>query len=403
MLINNLQIQETASTVNVSFNIQIENNRRTEFPNRLSYEVPLRFSDFINEDSYDAPLMAILPLAMHLKEDLNIKGGVNRTLFDNALLLHDILAEQFPDFLSRINLRCNTLNEDSSERGKGFSAAAFSGGVDSTYTFLSHFSGKSRISYGIFIDGFDIPLGDGKYEYLYGKYKSFLEEYNAGLVKVRTNIKEFVPKPVGVYWSFMHLGMLSSVPALLSKGIHTFYYPAHKTFKELLQGRLSQKDKNASMILQQGYLDAMLYSSKGMQVFPDGINKTRLEKIRFISSFAQTYTMLRVCWREENAGYTNCSTCSKCLDTMALLHQAGVLEKYSTFNPGTLQPKKLSFMIIPKDREYLVYTKKIPWIILNSNGKINIILSAAASIYNFRLNLLQLVETIRSRNLILRI
>ena len=74
-----------------------------------------------------------------------------------------------------------------------------------------------------------------------------------------------------------------------------------------------------------------LLSTDTVDIFSVGSEYTRVQKTLRVAELPDTYRTLDVCVSVNNtSGYTNCSTCWKCLRTLATLEIAGYLERYST-------------------------------------------------------------------------
>lgn len=73
-----------------------------------------------------------------------------------------------------------------------------------------------------------------------------------------------------------------------------------------------------------------LLSTEGLDVFSVGSEYTRVEKTLRVAGLADASKILDVCVNDKNpSGYTNCSTCYKCLRTLATLDIAGRLSDFS--------------------------------------------------------------------------
>lgn len=69
---------------------------------------------------------------------------------------------------------------------------------------------------------------------------------------------------------------------------------------------------------------ASMLSTESTDFYITGLEKTRLEKVDFISKFPITYDNLNVCYYGEN----NCGHCEKCVRTQFELMALGKLELY---------------------------------------------------------------------------
>lgn len=85
------------------------------------------------------------------------------------------------------------------------------------------------------------------------------------------------------------------------------------------------------------------YSSHGLRILHDGIELTRLDKVRLVADWDVALQNIRVCnkYRNYQAGRLNCCNCEKCLRTMMELMVLGALEKAVTFPRKEVSEKDL--------------------------------------------------------------
>jgi hypothetical protein len=119
-------------------------------------------------------------------------------------------------------------------------------------------------------------------------------------------------------WELLHASVLagSALNINLSK---SFIIPSSHKF-----------DYSKSIWGSQQTTDFLL-STEYMDIIHHGADKTRAEKILYITEYPETYKNLRVCW-EKIDGLNNCSECEKCLRTMKIIEMSGNLRNYKTFN-----------------------------------------------------------------------
>jgi hypothetical protein len=73
-----------------------------------------------------------------------------------------------------------------------------------------------------------------------------------------------------------------------------------------------------------------LLSTEVTELIPAGTEYTRVEKTVSISSIATSWEFLDVCVTpDQSQQYQNCSTCGKCMRTLATLEIIGALHRYS--------------------------------------------------------------------------
>jgi len=81
-----------------------------------------------------------------------------------------------------------------------------------------------------------------------------------------------------------------------------------------------------------------------LRITHDGASKTRLEKVRLISTFPAALNSLRVCTKTHDISdeNINCGVCEKCYRTKLELLACGALEKCTSFANKELDQKILS-------------------------------------------------------------
>jgi hypothetical protein len=115
-------------------------------------------------------------------------------------------------------------------------APAFSGGVDSSYTVWSRLPVNERepdrrITYALFVHGFDILLGDvSTFEAASARYVDEFRTLGIELVVVGTNVRQFVDE---LPWEIAHGSALGSLALMLDRLLAAFYLPASFSYGEL--------------------------------------------------------------------------------------------------------------------------------------------------------------------------
>lgn len=266
---------------------------------------------------------ALLLPAMKQGEDLIIEGRVSRQLYQG---MHAIMKEvlTWDIGLKPVKIQAAAMATDPPRPRR--SAAFFSGGVDSFYTYLKHQADPAesdRISSFILVNGFDInrrnlPLWERTLKHI----RSIAAADGVGLTVVRSNIQGLV-EPL-LLWDYSHGGCLAAVGLFLRGAFHQIYIPStHSVAEQIPWG---------SNLALDGH-----WSTEGTTFVHDGTEATRLDKVSSqIARSPLAVEHLRVCFANENGAY-NCGRCDKCLRTMINLYVAGALEKSGTF-PHRIDP-----------------------------------------------------------------
>jgi hypothetical protein len=197
-------------------------------------------------------------------------------------------------------------------RGTGL---CFTGGVDSFHSLLRSESSPSLL---VFCHGFDVPLADRRrMESIDATLHAVGQELSVETVVVRTNLREH-PTFCRVHWHRSHGGALAALGHLLSSRIQQIVIPSSFSY-DLPQPWGSS------------WLLDPLWSSSRLRVLHEGASLWRAEKLRRIAGHPLVAHHLRVCW-ENRAPTGNCSRCEKCVRTMLILAQCGMLDRFVVFD-----------------------------------------------------------------------
>ena len=266
---------------------------------------------------------ALLLPAMRQGEDLIIEGSVSRQLYQG---MHAIMKEvlTWDIGLKPIKIQAAATATDPPRPQR--SAAFFSGGVDSFYTYLKHQADPAesdRIGSFILVNGFDISRRNTALWQRTLEHIGYIAAAGGvDLTVVRSNIQGLV-EPI-LLWDYSHGGCLAAVGLFLRGAFHQIYIPStHSVAEQIPWG---------SNLALDGH-----WSTESTSFVHDGTEATRLEKV--LSQIARSplaLEHLRVCFANENGAY-NCGRCDKCLRTMINLYVAGGLGKSGTF-PHRIDP-----------------------------------------------------------------
>lgn len=277
----------------------------------------------IHSDASPFAAALLLP-SMKQGEDLIIEGSVSRQLYQG---LHAIMDEVLTWGIGLKPIKIQAAVQSADPPRPQRSAAFFSGGVDSFYTYLKHQADPAesdRVSSFILVNGFDIDRRNvSLWERTLEHVGYIAAAGGVGLTVVRSNIQGLV-EPI-LLWDYSHGGCLAAVGLFLREAFHQIYIPStHSVAEQIPWG---------SNLALDGH-----WSTESTTFVHDGTEATRLEKV--ISQIARSplaLEHLRVCFANENGAY-NCGRCDKCLRTMMNLYIAGALEKSATF-PHRIDPR----------------------------------------------------------------
>ena len=276
---------------------------------------------------HDMAATGLVFYAMNQRADLYIDGPVSRSLLEN---LEDFVASWAtwcPQFYKRINVIAaeEICDEGPAPPAVGCAVAAFSGGVDSSFTIWRHINHavgrRSRnVIAGILIQGMDIPLtNETAFTTAMGSASDTLGSIGVPLVALRTNWRS----EVCVNWA-MEFGT----------GVSTCL----RNWQDMADtGLLGSDFDYLRQILPWGGnpITYHMLSACGFSVVYDGAEFCRTEKVEQILNWPAALENLRVCWEEPITG-RNCGVCEKCIRTKLNFMALGAQPSASLSEPPTL-------------------------------------------------------------------
>ena len=306
MKVTEINYSQRNSKVRLSTQIILNSGKKHD----IYFEIDKEFKDFIAKDASPF-LAATLALSMKKRESLEIDGAVSKNLMTNTPKIMKIL-KSWNVGLSPISIQAKFLKKDLKKYEK--IGCFFSGGVDSFYTYLKN---KNKISYLIFVHGFDISVENLElYKKIEKNIIKIAKNQEVKLVKVKTNIRETFDQYFD--WDMSHEFAIASIALFLRKG-----------FKEIYAS-CGLPNKNTDHHFMRPDLEP-LWSSEHMKIIHYGCNADKIIKAGFLSNYKLVMESLKVCWVNKNQAY-NCCECEKCFRNMLALYVSNSLEKCKTFD-----------------------------------------------------------------------
>lgn len=261
--------------------------------------------------AHDLAATALVHLAMHRKQDLHIAGPVTRSLLEGLEDYVALWSVWRPDLYQAIEV--SAAEEVQGSVGPDNRAiAAFSGGVDATFTMWRHTmkraGRRSRdVVAGTLIHGLDLPLNnDEAIASAHRTASETLASVGVPLAITRTNWRDLC-----VDWE-MEFGV--GVASCLRNWQGAAGYA--------LLG--SDEDYTRLVAPWGGHpLPYGMASSTDFQVVYDGGEFSRTEKVAALADWAVGVRNLRVCWQGPMTGQ-NCGVCEKCLRTKMNFMASGI-------------------------------------------------------------------------------
>ena len=275
-------------------------------------EVDRAFMDALST-SGNPWLVALLPIAAELGEDIEIDLPTDALLLEGARGISRVWSKWYPD-LSPVNITAPM--KPAAPQPKGKTVAFFSGGVDSYFTIARRLPGNpfglpvvGSIDDLITVQGFDLAVhDDANFNVLLDGVKRIADEIGINHFVARTNLRAN-RTPWMRRW-----GPLTYGAGLCFIGL-------------LLENRYDEAVFGSAYPLQSAIprgchpMVDPYFSASNLRIVHDGATFTRVEKTHLIGHFPPAMKYLHVC---QATGSANCSRCEKCCRTMATFDLLGM-------------------------------------------------------------------------------
>ncbi|MGB9668928.1 MAG: hypothetical protein ACPL0B_00950 [Anaerolineales bacterium] len=315
-------------------------------PEKFWFSFPKDYAPFLTKFS-DPFAVALIQTSQYLGENLEIRGSTSERLAYGLQQYGMIFHLWNPKWFDPPRLKFEKISQEKPSEQR-IVATAFSGGVDSFYTLMHHLPQwqplpSYQVSAGLLIHGMEIRFFEAqKYELIYSVYKEMFNQLGLDLLRAKMNGYLFWEHRLR--WEYVHGAPLVATALCLSNKISRFYIPATHSYDYLLH--------NGTSPITDHWLSTEL-----VDIIHHGSQQSRMGKIEEIAHWEYPQRYLRVCTDViHQEGINNCSKCNKCLRTMLMLDQFGVLNKFTTFSkkitpaswfkyiltaPGGTYPKQL--------------------------------------------------------------
>ncbi|HKW80493.1 MAG TPA: hypothetical protein VJQ49_05750 [Casimicrobiaceae bacterium] len=204
----------------------------------------------------------------------------------------------------------------------------YAGGVDSSFSLLSHFD---EVELMIIAFGFDHTMSEAEVAASLERNGRFVERLGKKMIAVETNHSRFVSN-LGVSRNFVFGATLASIALLLG----------------LRRGYIASSH-SASNVMPDGsnpVLDGR-FSNGVTEIIHDDVSVGRLDKTRAVARRPDLLDNLRVCWELPNE---NCGACPKCVRTMTALRLCGATGPF----PPLDDLRRIGDMAARSEVEYIV-------------------------------------------------
>lgn len=262
---------------------------------------------------YDGFLFAILFKAMQVGEDLYIDFSISNEALKNATYYIEAWHNLLPHIYKKIKLLpLHRMHSGVGNQQKNEVIAAFSGGVDASFTLIRHRENDwGEASYNIqnvlSVHGFDIPSHKhDEYQQFYTRVSPIFEQYHCQRFKIWTDLREKSQQD----WEMSFSAQLASCLHLFSEHFNT--------------ALIASSEPYTDMFVPWGSTPAtdFLLSGAMMNLVHDGAGYSRTEKVERIAKNLAASTYIKVCWQNQSIG--NCGQCEKCYRTRLNFMAVGV-------------------------------------------------------------------------------
>lgn len=282
----------------------------------LWVDIPEGLTEAISETG-NPWLVAMLPMAASLGEDIELSLPVDALLLENVQGILTIWKEWYPE-LHRVAIRCpvNGYAEPKSTR----TATFFSGGVDSYFSIARRMPQNpqdipavGKVDDLLTVWGFDIGVYDeAQFRPLAEMLTGSAKKLELNHIIVRTNLREVMPVYREQWGPLAHGAGLAFIGLMLERRYGEIVLGSTYPY-----GALSPWGSHP--------LVDPLFSTSGVTVVHDGAAVTRIEKTKVAARLPETNRALHVC---QAVGLQNCSRCEKCYRTMIALDILGLKEAF---------------------------------------------------------------------------
>ena len=294
---------------------------------RLWYSFPGELAGKLCSNA-DPFLIGTIFRAMELGHPVKIYGTISPSLLVSLHEFQLAWSSWQPEKWHPVEIEADEERESEAAESPGGSIAAFTGGVDSSYSVLNHTRprsayGKRKIEAALFVHGFDIPLEDTTaFKNAARNARESLDTLGIELLTIRSNHKD-----LNIYWNETHgAGIISSL-SFFKKTYGSAIVPSTYPYAHL------------SFPWGSNPVTDHLLSSAHFDVLHDGAGARRGEKLVTVSHWSQGYANLRVCFSAEEKD-KNCCKCGKCTVNLLLMKALG-LERPRSF-PEDVSAESLS-------------------------------------------------------------
>jgi hypothetical protein len=273
---------------------------------QLWVDVPEAYAESLS-DTGNPWLLAMLPMAASLGEDIELTLPVDALLLENVKGVLAIWREWYPE-LHDVRIQCPVLSYQAPQAMR--TAAFFSGGIDSYFTLARRLPGNDlgiplvgKVDDLLTVWGFDVGVYDeAQFRPLADMLATSAQQLGLRHIILRTNLRAAEKSiPFKDMWRRLSHGAgLAFIGLTLERAYMDVTVGSSYTYGNLFPWGSHP-------------LQDVLFSTSRLQFVHDGASFTRVEKTDVVARFPVAQSALHVCFAQ---GESNCSCCDKCYRTM---------------------------------------------------------------------------------------
>lgn len=316
-----------------------------QMPFDLNHAVPEEHAGLLTAPGRgDHALVVALLHAMRHRLDIRVEGDVSPRLLDGLETLQAIWTRWAPDRYAPVSITVTREIEAPAPSAASGGVFAFSGGVDSSYTFFKHLRGLAgratcRPTAALLVHGMDIPLDQPDvFAGALARGHRMLDGTDVPLLPVRTDARR-LPMDWEQSYGLQLTGCLLIFQGAFRAGVSGSCEP----YEDLIMPWGATP------------LTIPLCSTGAMHIVHDGCEASRSEKVDWLATHTKACDNLRVCWQGP-ALDRNCGCCEKCVRTMLNFWCLG--HAVPAAFPEPLTPERVA-SLTPRNRAQLAELKSI--------------------------------------------
>lgn len=321
MKVTNFKVKQLKKNTVFSADFSFNNKNLNQ---TIWFKIPTVYCSNVNPAN--AFLVAAVPLALALNEDLRFEGKVSEKLYKNMFKLNRCLGLASRQIKIEVD---DTSATNQSSKKNGRNGLFFSLGADSFYSLFienKKLRRKNKIQYLIFVDGIEtFPVSEKLRQKIFTNLKKISKRYKKDLIVISTNNRQLSDKIVN--WNHYHGAGIATGALLLDNFLNKIYISSSdEYFFKIYYGTGIEIDK--------------LWSTENLVFQSLSIKLTKIDKLIQLAKYKESAFVAKniwVCWQKttDNRFY-NCMRCEKCMRTFLGLLSGGINPKIINLDKNTV-------------------------------------------------------------------